>query len=70
MRKTRPAIKSSQKASHPYNEFEGSVLWKAIDKGMEALVGNGDVREMTEREFIVGYLCKIIHRRAGQVSTD
>lgn len=47
--------------SHPYKHLEGTPLWKVIDKGINNLVENNDLEEATSREYIVGYLCKLIN---------
>ena len=44
--------------SHPYVEFEGTMLWKAIDTGIASLEKNGDIKLTTERSYIIGSLCK------------
>ena len=31
-----------------------------INKGIDDLVESNDIEEMTPREYIVGYLCKLI----------
>ncbi len=46
--------------SHPYKEYEGTKLWKTIDKAIDDLVENQDLEETTPRSYIVGYLCKKI----------
>ncbi|WP_342599436.1 hypothetical protein MHB48_19155 [Psychrobacillus sp. FSL H8-0483] len=46
--------------AHPYEIFEGTPLWDVINKGIDDLVENNDIEEMTQREYIVGYLCKLI----------
>jgi hypothetical protein len=54
---------------HPYVRWENTPLWKAIEKGVADLVENQDLVETEAREYIVGYLCKIVERRkAGIVS--
>ena len=50
-------------ASHPYREYEGTPLWRALDKGIADLVENQDLEERTRREYIVGYLCKLLAGR-------
>jgi len=47
----------SIRRQHPYSELEGSPLWKAVEKQIAALVKNGDLKEMTAREYIVGAIC-------------
>jgi hypothetical protein len=51
---------SESRKQHPYIKFEGSVLWRAIEKQIAALVKNGDLKELTAREYIVGSICQAI----------
>ena len=44
--------------SHPYKEFEGSDLWRAIDSELKALEKNRHIELTTAREYVVGSLCK------------
>lgn len=44
----------------PYEMFVGTPLWDVINKGINDLVENKDIEETTNREYIVGYLCKKI----------
>ncbi|MGE7837252.1 hypothetical protein [Viridibacillus arvi] len=46
--------------SHPYNQYEHTRMWAVINKGIDDLVENNDIEEMTKREHIVGYLCKLV----------
>ncbi len=57
-------------APHPYKEFEKTRLWKALNKGIRDLVANHDLKEITSREYIVGYLCKVLTRRRGKLSSN
>jgi hypothetical protein len=45
---------------HPYVEIEGSVLWRKVETMIAALVRNGDLKELTAREYIVGAICQAI----------
>lgn len=47
--------------AHPFEIFEGTPSWDIINKGINDLVENKDIEEMTQREYIVGYLCKLIN---------
>jgi hypothetical protein len=47
---------------HPYVKYEGTPMWNWLSKGIRDLVENLDLVEREEREFIVGYLCKVIAR--------
>jgi hypothetical protein len=51
---------SESRKHHPYMKFEGSVLWRTVSKEIVALVKNGDLKELTAREYIVGSICQAI----------
>ncbi|PSL41040.1 hypothetical protein B0H99_103174 [Planomicrobium soli] len=46
--------------ANPYERFEGTPLWKSLDKGIDNLAKNNDIEETARREYIVGYLCQLI----------
>jgi hypothetical protein len=46
--------------THPYRAFEGTPMWRKVNRAIAALVKNGDIQETTRREYIVGYVCKVI----------
>ena len=54
---------------HPYVKFEGSVLWRGVHKGIAELVRNGDLKELTPREYIVGLICKSIANEKSKRAT-
>jgi hypothetical protein len=45
---------------HPYAAYEGSPLWKVVNKAIAELVKNGDLSETTAHPYVVGYICKKI----------
>jgi hypothetical protein len=47
---------------HPYTDYESDPLWPLIHKGIADLVQNHDIVEKDDRDYIVGYLCKIVRR--------
>jgi hypothetical protein len=49
---------STSTKSHPYEAWEGTKLWSALEAAIAELVENQDLREMTAREYIVGFLAK------------
>ncbi len=51
---------SQSRKQNPYMKFEGSVLWRSVEKGIVDLVKNGDLKELTSREYIVGSICQAI----------
>lgn len=46
---------------HPYEENKGTQIWKVISEGIENFVETNELEEVTQREGIVGYLCKLIN---------
>lgn len=50
----------SRKQDHPYKALEGSPTWERVDLAISALVKNGDLKETTRREYVVGYICKVL----------
>ena len=57
----------AQSSNHTYANWEGTPLWKAIEKGIADLAKNHDIIEETERKYIVGYICKVVGRRKQRV---
>jgi hypothetical protein len=56
-------LQRKNKTAHSYEKFEGTRLWKALNKGIHDLVENRDLKETARREHIVGYLCKVLTQR-------
>jgi hypothetical protein len=52
---------------HPYKAFDGSALWRLVERQIAALAKNRDIQEMTAREYIVGSIGEAI---AGQRDSD
>ena len=48
------------KSTNPYKAFEKTDAWRVLDRGIKDLVKNGDVEEHTARQYIVGYLTKLL----------
>ncbi|WP_445734767.1 hypothetical protein [Mariniflexile sp.] len=49
-----------KEVKHPYQEYEQSDLWKLIDTAIDDLIKNQDIELTTRKEYVTGYLCKII----------
>lgn len=61
-------MKKIDKADHhPYQSFESSPVWNALNQAIEDLIRNKDIQEHTKREYIVGYLCKKLWPHLKQV---
>jgi G:T/U-mismatch repair DNA glycosylase len=54
-----PKTKISE-TGHPYQKFENTPLWRTVYKAVDDLVENGDIEEKTHRNYVVGYLCKLL----------
>jgi hypothetical protein len=52
---------------HPYIRWEGTPLWRAVEKAVADLICNQDLSENEYHEYIVGYICKIIDRRRSGI---
>jgi hypothetical protein len=52
---------------HPYARWERTPLWRAIETSIADLVENQDIIEKEHREYIVGYICKIVDRRKTSI---
>jgi len=55
------------KENFPYQKFETTKLWGVINQAIYDLVENTDIQEMTDRKYIVGYLCKSLTDSGIQV---
>ena len=56
--------------THPYMRWDGTPLWRAVEKAVADLVQNRDLVEDEYHEYIVAYICKIIDRRKREVITQ
>ena len=45
---------------HPYVQFVDTDAWSILNAALDELVKNGDLVEQTNRDYIVGYLCKAL----------
>jgi hypothetical protein len=43
---------------HPYVPLENTDVWRELEKAVKDLVDNKDLRELTDRKYIVGFLAK------------
>lgn len=50
--------KGSVRKGFPYQNFMDTPEWRVLDNAISDLVHNNDIRELTTRGHIVGYLCK------------
>jgi hypothetical protein len=62
-RKESKTVANESAAGHPYKKYESHRYWRQIDRGISDLVDNRDLVERTAREYIVGYLCKMLLSR-------
>jgi len=52
---------------HPYMDYEGTPMWSWVRKGIRDLVDNKDLTEHEDRNYIVGYICKVISQGQKRV---
>lgn len=50
----------------PYEYLRHSPYWATLEEGIEELVKNGDLRELTERDYVVGYLVKCLEEHVSE----
>ena len=43
---------------HPYKEYENTELWLRLEKALNDLAENNDIKITTSSEHVIGYLCK------------
>jgi hypothetical protein len=51
-------MSKAHSATHPSAAYEGSPLWKVASKAIAELVKNGDLVEIAEHPYVVGYICR------------
>lgn len=44
----------------PYEKYQDSKLWCTVQKALNDLVDNNDLALCTNRDYVVGYLVKMI----------
>jgi hypothetical protein len=54
----------------PYVDFERMALWPVLEKAIQNLSDNNDIKEQTSRNYIVGYLAKILSESGLMKSKD
>lgn len=45
---------------HLYEEYEDTVLWESVVNAINDLIENQDLEVKTKKEYVVGYICKMI----------
>jgi hypothetical protein len=54
---------------HPYTSYETTRAWSVVEKAIDDLIANRDIKETTNRSYIVGYLVQqLVEKRV--VSTE
>jgi hypothetical protein len=70
-RKSKPLAKAIlDENAHPYLRFENTPLWRAVNTAINDLIENQDVKETAPREYVVGYICKILSARKGRLFSN
>jgi hypothetical protein len=52
----------------PYEAQRGTPVWEVVDRAINNLVDNKDIVETTQRDYIVGYICKKLERLLPRTS--
>lgn len=47
---------------YPYKKLETHPAWNILEQAIADLVDNDDIIEQTPREYIVGYILKVLKR--------
>jgi hypothetical protein len=50
-------------SNHSYTQFEESKTWKVLDQAITDLVKNQDLKEITLRHLIIGFLCQSLKEK-------
>ena len=58
-----PSDETAKRTPHSYVDYEMTALWRALQPGINDLVKNQDLKELAHRDYIVGYLCKVLTTR-------
>jgi hypothetical protein len=45
---------------HSYAEFEKTALWKTVQKALDELETNKDLKITTKSEYVIGFICQKI----------
>lgn len=48
------------KENFPYKRYQDTEIWKLVEKIISDLATNNDLKEITDRRYIVGYLCQCL----------
>jgi hypothetical protein len=51
---------------HPYIEFENTNIWNIVEQALDNMIENKDVLLQTQKEYVVGYLCKQLKEKTGE----
>jgi hypothetical protein len=54
---------------YPYAPYQGTPTWNLLNNALDDLVENHDLIEQTHRDYIVGYLCKVLSEGAKRAET-
>jgi hypothetical protein len=49
--------------NNPYEQYENTELWKIVENAINQLIKNQDVVLTTQKEYVIGFLCKQISER-------
>ena len=56
--------------SFPYERWKTDPLWSAVNTAISDLVDNTDLKELTARDYIVGYIVMKIRSALDQLTPE
>ncbi len=62
------SIRGTKSGISAYIRYQSEPAWRIIERGIRDLVRNTDLEERTPRQYVVGYLCKLL-RESGVLRT-
>ncbi len=57
-----------EEIKHPYKDFEKTKIWELIDKSIDDLIKNQDIELTTRKEYVIGYISKIIIQNLSNIN--
>ena len=44
----------------PYDIYKNTEEWRIINKAIEELIDNGDIKLLTPNDYVIGYIVKLL----------
>jgi hypothetical protein len=56
--------------THPYSQFEGSDLWRVLERALTDLSANQDLTVTTAPEYVIGFFCRALASQSDESPRD